>query len=323
VRGELLRVAKLVTVEKMDSYIEDQRHQGKLDSEGSFTIDSLGALRKTLASALPEPHYYLFQIAQGLVAGGARDIEIAIGRHATRFHFSDPEGTFQDLEAARARLGQGLTLSSSRPLDLILTGMATAVGSEMDRADLYAVDSQRTLQISLAGAFLAGRTPHEEPLSRDRGRGQERYPASPGSTYLELHRSVSKGLSFAWTRIWGARGEESELQRRFEFATPPLKIAGLLTAPGCGWRQEVPMTGEAGRLILVEAALVDGEAANHRGPDELSLSAAGDSAVAPFQSRVSRSRCPSRLRSGRAGCGPSSELPAPRWRARYGGFATA
>jgi hypothetical protein len=234
----------------MDSYIEGQRQKGELDSQGAFTVDSLGALRKTLASALPEPHYYLFQIVQGLVAGGALKIEVAIGRHATRFHFSDPLGTFKDLEAAKARLFQGLTLSSPRPLDLLLTGMATAVGSEMDRADLHVGYGSQSLQISLDDASLVERPDgHRNPLS-----------------YLELHRSVSKGLSFAWTRIWGARGEEGDLQRRFEFVTPPLKVAGLSTSPGSAWRREVAPTKTLGRLILLEVAVLDPDRPNHRGP---------------------------------------------------------
>lgn len=235
----------------MDSFIEDQRHVGELDSEGSFTVDTLGAMRKTLASSLPEPHYYLFQIVQGLVAGGARNIEIAVGRHATRFHFADPSGVFTDLEAARARLFQGLTLSSSRPLDLVLTGMATAVGSEMDRADLHPGDAPQSLQISLDEASIVPRP--------------DGHPGDSASC-LELHRSVSKGLSFAWTRIWGARGEEGDLQRRFEFATPPLKVAGLSTTPGGGWRSEVPELPGVGRLVLMEAAVIEPARPNHRGP---------------------------------------------------------
>jgi hypothetical protein len=234
----------------MDSYLQEQRHEGELDSEGCFTVDTLAALRKTLASALPEPHYYLFQIGQGLIAGGCRNIEIAVGRSATRFHFSDPAGTFKDLEAARARLGQPLTLSSTHPLDLVLTGMATAVGAEMDRVDLHTAYSAKVLQMTLETAALVEKPDgHRDPVCR-----------------LELHRTVSKGLSFAWTRIWGARSEESELQSRFEFATPALKIAGLRTTPGSGWRQEVSPVLNVGRLVLLEAAVIDPGYSAHRGP---------------------------------------------------------
>jgi hypothetical protein len=88
---------------------------------------------------------------------------------------------------------------------------------------------------------------------------------------------VSKGLSFAWTRIWGARGEEGDLQRRFEFAAPPLKIAGLATCPGSSWRGEVPLAAGCGRVILMEAAVLDPDRPNHRGPEFAELSKPGNS----------------------------------------------
>jgi hypothetical protein len=141
--------------------------------------------------------------------------------------------------------------------------MATAVGSEMDRADLHIAYAPRSLQISLDEASLVERADgHRNPLC-----------------YLELHRSVSKGLSFAWTRIWGARGEEGDLQRRFEFATPPLKVAGLTTSPGSGWRQEVAPVANVGRLILLEAAVIDTDRPNHRGPNLPAVGTSAETAV--------------------------------------------
>lgn len=234
----------------MDRFLEDKRLAGELDSEGGFTLDALGALRKTLASALPEPHYYLLQIAQGLIAAGARNIEVAIGRETTRFHFSDEAGLFQDLGTAKSRLTSGLTLSSPHPWDLVLSGMATAVGAEMDRALLRLPEQQQALELTLERCGLV----------------KAASPLAHGKAVIELHRSVSLGLSFAWTRVWGARNQEEELQRRFEFATPPLKIAGFATVPGNRWRQEVPVTTGAGRLILCEAAILDPVRPTHRGP---------------------------------------------------------
>jgi hypothetical protein len=238
----------------MDSYIEDRRQEGQLDSEGVFTVDALSALRKTLASALPEPHYYLLQIAQGLVAGGASGIEVAVGRHATRFRFRDAEGVFSDLEAARERLGKALTLSSPRPLDLLLTGMATAIGSEMDRADLTAAGERRSLQVSYQLAAVV-----------DRPAAMEVEPTA----LLELHRTASMGLSFGWSRIWGARSEEEELQKRFEFAQPPLRIAGLAPTPGSFWSKQASggaAPGEPGPF-LTEVAVIEAEPPHHRGPE--------------------------------------------------------
>ncbi|MCA9778642.1 MAG: hypothetical protein KC800_18065, partial [Candidatus Eremiobacteraeota bacterium] len=71
----------------MDEFINQRTAGGKMESEGSFTVDSLAALRKTLSSALPEPHYYLFQILQGLIQAGAGEIKVAIGRRENRISF--------------------------------------------------------------------------------------------------------------------------------------------------------------------------------------------------------------------------------------------
>ena len=278
----------------MESYIQDCRQEGKLDSEGVFTVDTLGALRKTLASSLPEPHYYLFQITQGLVAAGAQNIEIAIGRHATRFHFDDPGTVFADLEVARERLFKGLTLSSPRPLDLLLTGMATAVGTEMDRADLHPAWSADILQIALDQVTMVHRP--EAALEK--------------RSLLELHRSVSKGLSFAWTRIWGARGEEGDLQRRFEFVNPAIKIAGLATSPGGTWRQEVPQARGCGRLILMETAVLDSTLPNHRAPRFPDLSK-------PSASEV---RCCYRKAFNDQGDALALAADAPEWQTRRWSF---
>lgn len=231
-------------VEKMDSYLEKQRGAGELDSEGSFSIDPLAALRKTLASALPEPHYYLFQICQGLIAGGAQDIGIALGRASTRFTFDDPRGLFSEL--GPGPLTGSLALSSPEPRDLLMTGMATAVGSEMDRVVLRTPGRAQALEITLEGAGLIPVTPTGGPAS------------------LELHRTEARGLSFAWTRIWGAREEEGELLQRYAFAPVAMTVGGLLTSPCARFPR---FLGMAQTRVLREAVVL-GQRAGHRVPSE-------------------------------------------------------
>ncbi len=236
-------------VEKMDSYLEDQRGAGELDSEGSFSIDPLAALRKTLASALPEPHYYLFQICQGLIAGGAREIGVALGRASTRFSFDDRQGLFSNLDPGG--LSRGLALSSADPRDLLMTGMATAVGSEMDRVVLRTPGRAQALQITLEGADLIPVTPLDGPSS------------------LELHRTEARGLSFAWTRIWGAREEEGELLQRYAFAPVDMTVGGLLTSPCARFPRFLGMSA----ATVLREAVVLGERAGHRVPSETGVEA--------------------------------------------------
>lgn len=230
----------------MDSFIEEKIQAGQLESQGTFSVESISAIRKTLASALLEPHYYLFQIVQGLVAAKAAKIEIAIGRESVVLCFTDEHKIFGDLELVKAHLFTGLTLSSSKPLDLLLTGLATAVGQEMERAQLYAADSAFCLQISAEELQLVAL---KEP--------------SP-SARIELKRASSQSLSFGWTRVWGAMNDETELQYRFQFCSPPIKIAGLPTAPTSSWLAEIPLSGAAGRLLILEAAILSESSPSHQ-----------------------------------------------------------
>lgn len=229
---------------EMETYIQQQRRQGELDSEGAFTVDALAALRITLASALPEPHYYLFLLLQGLVAGGAESIEVAIGRHSTRLGFDDPQERFADLDALRTRLWRGLTLSSQHSEDMLLAGMATSVGQEMDRADLFGPnpdgEPHPCLAISLRQAQVT-----DHPGGR---------PTSHSTVFL--HRNVSASQSFAWTRVWGGRREEGEILRRFEHVDPPLKVAGLATSPRPLWPDGLDPVSGVGSIILLEAAVL-------------------------------------------------------------------
>ncbi len=229
---------------EMESYIESQRHQGQLDSEGAFTIDTLAALRISLASALPEPHYYLLLILQGLIAARADRIEVAIGRNSTKFSFHDGHQKFSDLKALQARVRRGLTLASPSAQDLVVAGMATSVGQEMDRADLFcATDLDSPHHILELSSSRVEIVTHP----------QRRASTEPSSVLL--HRNVNRAQSFAWTRVWGARREESEILRRFEHAEPAIKVAGLPTSPRPLWTHIDPL-GTAGPVILLEAALL-------------------------------------------------------------------
>lgn len=229
----------------MESLIRQQREAGQFDSEGSFLLNPVAALRKQLASGLPEPHFYLFQVLQGLVASGAAEIEVALGRQLVSFSFVDHAQVLGDLSALRSRLFQGVTLASGQATDPLLTGMAAAVGQDMDVAKLYVAGSSSCLSMTLDDVVI------EEGI----------HPAP--YAILELHRVHGQGQSYAWTRVWGAMGEEGEIQRRFECCAPPLKVAGLETSPDALWRAEVPLWGRLGRIVLAEAALV-GEGSQHR-----------------------------------------------------------
>ena len=222
----------------VDEFINQRSADGKMESEGSFSVDSLAALRKTLSSALPEPHYYLFQILQGLVQAGACDIKVAIGRRENRISFHDPERRFTDLEALAATFDTGLSVASNNPLEQVMSGMPCSLGDHIDLAEFHY--DQETVKLTTEGV---------EHLTSSR-------PATP---QIVLRRHMERGLSFSWSRIWGARKEELRIRKRFEHSPVPLSIAGLPTEPRSSWRRGV----EEGHFALLELAVLGKN--NHRG----------------------------------------------------------
>ena len=227
-----------VTAVNVDDFINQRTADGKMESEGSFSVDSLSALRKTLSSALPEPHYYLFQLLQGLVQAGASDIKVAIGRRENRISFQDPEKRFTDTDALAATFNEGLTVSSNNPLEQVMSGMTTALSDHIHKSEfLY---DQEKVSVTTDGIEKATTSKASEPC-------------------VVFRRTIEKGLSFSWSRIWGARKEEFRIRKRFEHSPLPISIAGLPTEPHSSWRRGV----EEGHFALVEVAVLDGK--NHRG----------------------------------------------------------
>jgi len=222
----------------LDEFIKERSTAGRMDSEGSFTVDSLAALRTTLASGLPEPHYYLFHILQGLIQSGATEIKVAIGPRENRISFLDPERSFTDLEALAATFKDGLSVASNDPLEQVMVGMTCSLSDHMDRAEfLYDSECVRVTEGGLEHLTTV-------------------HPSTPA---VVLRRHLETGLSFSWSRIWGARKEEFRIRKRFEHSPVPLSIAGLLTEPRNSWRR-----GEQeGHFALLEVAVLGTD--NHRG----------------------------------------------------------
>lgn len=227
----------------LDDFIEKRKCDGTLDSVGDFSIDSLSAFRKLLASSLPEPHFYLFQLIQGLVQSRVENIRVAIGRRENKITFDDPQELFSDLDRLAERFRQGLSVSSNDPFDLLMSGMVTSLGSHVTSAELH-YGSHR-LAVCATGVT------------------QSKLMKAAKSPSLILRRTLEKGLSFSWSRIWGARKEEFRVRKAFEHSPVPLSIAGLPTRPHSAWRRGIEGDG---RFALLEAAvLVKAGQANHCG----------------------------------------------------------
>ena len=233
------------TAVNLDEFIVACANRGKLESQGSFSVDSIAALRKTLSSSLPEPHYYLFQILQGLICAGATDIKVAIGRRENKVSFEDPEGGLANIDALADSFAKGLSVSSSKPEDLIMSGLVTSLGAHISSAEFHYDDEKVNVTVM----------------------GIKRHTRSGGkkTKAVVLKRALQKGLAFSWSRIWGARKEEFRVRKSFEHAPSPLHIAGLATTPRSGWRRSAE---ENTNFALLEVAILDKARPKHRGEDQ-------------------------------------------------------
>lgn len=68
---------------EFDEFLQHQRGEGRYDSEGRFTLATDQALAKMAGFQLPESELWAAKVIQALVAGGAKAIEVKVGRHQT------------------------------------------------------------------------------------------------------------------------------------------------------------------------------------------------------------------------------------------------
>lgn len=228
----------------LDEFIKKRTGEGRRESEGSFSVDEVGALRKTLSSALPEPHFYLFQALQGLVKARAKDIKVAIGRRENSITYKDPERVLADMEELTRHFSQSLSVASNQCEDLIMSSLVTSLGSHVSSAEFHYGERQITLS--------------------QNGLSQTKVTRPPRTPLILYRRSLEKGLSYSWSRIWGARKEEFRVRKAFEYSPIPISIAGLPTSPRSGWRRNIEAEDH---FALVEVAVVGEGPANHRSED--------------------------------------------------------
>ena len=226
----------------LDDFIERCVAAGLFESEGTFTVDSLGAFRKTLAAALPEPHYYLFQVLQGILKAGGQDVKVAVGRLDNKITFQDPGRFFANLDLLASHFQKGLSVASNHPLDLMMSGLVTSLGCQIERAEYYC--GHHKLTVGLQGL-------KQETVSR-----------VAQTPYILFRRAQEKGLTGSWSRIWGARKEEFRIRKSFEYSVTPIQIAGLPTNPKASWRRL--LEGEE-RFALLEVAVLSPHTPNHCG----------------------------------------------------------
>ncbi|MBI3927979.1 MAG: hypothetical protein HY319_20725 [Armatimonadetes bacterium] len=62
----------------LEEYLQEQRAQGRLDSQGRFTIDLSLAVEKLRQYQLADPSFYVLKVIQAGVSGGAEAVEVRL-----------------------------------------------------------------------------------------------------------------------------------------------------------------------------------------------------------------------------------------------------
>lgn len=240
----------------LDQFIESRVDDGTFDSAGEFGVDNVSAVRSTLSSALPETHYYLFQVLQSLVQTKAQQIRIGVGMQENRISFLDTNKAYADLDALASRFSKSLSLASNHPHDLFFCGLLTSLGSHMTKVDFLYGD--QCLTLSLDGVT---RTTKDNPSEVCR---------------IIFHRVPEQSASFAWSRVWGGAKKEFQIREAFDHSPIPIYVAGLPTYPQDRWRRGLDGDQHFG---LLEAVIIEPETPNHRGEPQAGVYRASGSDI--------------------------------------------
>ncbi len=108
----------------MDRFLNEQRSEGALDSDGSFTIDSALARRKQSFFQLAQPGAYILKFVQAAVSAGASTLAVTVKRDQLTLSISNDQPEFTHIDQLANALFQ---LPSERgPLRHLAVGLNSA-----------------------------------------------------------------------------------------------------------------------------------------------------------------------------------------------------
>ena len=83
--------------EELEQFLQAERHEGRVDSAGTFTLDTAMALQKLAKHTLPRESAWVLRIAQAAVSGKAESLVVRVNRKNVGMELSGLPETF-DLE---------------------------------------------------------------------------------------------------------------------------------------------------------------------------------------------------------------------------------
>ena len=196
----------------LETLLAQARHEGRVDSSGSFTLDLWGAQRKFREFLLSDPYRYILRLVRSAVFSGADSVTGSIGHDSVKLFFPSLPLKGEQLPTLLDRL-LGAHGDAGRELAV---GLNSLLALEPQKVELLLATGD--------GAHLLRLTPESEGelhhLPENRG---------PMGTYLNVQRSGGSLLK----RL--GEPQESQLLRELcRFCPIPLKINGKLVQPPYG-----------------------------------------------------------------------------------------
>ncbi len=121
--------------------------EGKLDSEGDFTLDRKKAREKMKKYQLVDPHYYVLEIIQAAVASGATAIDVYLDADDCIISFDGDPYTMDDLENMYSSLFMSqsdFTLDRYRELAI---GINSAMALNPQYIRILSGDGEKTIEL--------------------------------------------------------------------------------------------------------------------------------------------------------------------------------
>ena len=139
---------------RLTDFLQQQESEGKLDSDGQFTLSTEEAAQKLAKFTLPEPYSWVLKIVQAAVAWNSPHLKIRQTHPYTSFYFCP--GKLQELP--KEDQFQAALISCQLGKPTALHHLATALRSLVEQAGLSFVlavqDEEKTYSI-YAGEFIS------------------------------------------------------------------------------------------------------------------------------------------------------------------------
>lgn len=130
----------------MDSFLDQQRERGALDSTGGFSVNPFKALAKMAAFQSQDPGFYLLRLVQTGVLLSSSAVEIVLGRDEVSVTFREPELELLEPQRVETSFGKPLSEDDDIAFTFFMNGLNHALARRPQSLSVVWVYSDGTVQ---------------------------------------------------------------------------------------------------------------------------------------------------------------------------------